>query len=94
MTDLDFDGLVEMAEQAIRNAEDPYETYQSPRLSAEAALRAVLPHVLAVPREALEIIACKRQCLDNLMGNRDVAEAALAWIDKLTENTPLAEKDR
>jgi hypothetical protein len=29
-------------------------------------------------REALEIIAGQRQCLDNLMSNQDVARAALA----------------
>ena len=29
-------------------------------------------------KEALEIIAGKRQCMDNLMGNRDVAIAALS----------------
>lgn len=35
---------------------------------------------LVVAVEALGIIAGKRQCLDNLMGNRDVAEAALKAI--------------
>jgi hypothetical protein len=35
-----------------------------------------------VLKEALEIIAGKRQCLDNLMGNRDVAESALASLDQ------------
>jgi uncharacterized coiled-coil DUF342 family protein len=29
-------------------------------------------------REALEIIAGQRQCIDNLMGNDDIARAALA----------------
>lgn len=32
---------------------------------------------VAIMQEALEIIAGKRQCLDNLMGNKDVALAAL-----------------
>ncbi len=36
----------------------------------------------AVLVEALEIIAGERQCLDNLMGNRDVAHAALALVRK------------
>lgn len=40
---------------------------------AASALRARV----AVMQEALEIIAGKRQCLDNLMGNKDVALAAL-----------------
>jgi len=35
---------------------------------------------LMVAVEALGIIAGKRQCLDNLMSNRDVAEAALKAI--------------
>lgn len=34
-----------------------------------------------VMREALEIIAGKRQCLDNLMSNGDVARAALKETD-------------
>lgn len=37
----------------------------------------VLRARVAVMQEALEIIAGKRQCLDNLMGNKDVALAAL-----------------
>lgn len=37
---------------------------------------------LAVATHALEIIAGKSQCLDNLMGNRDVAEQALSIITK------------
>ena len=37
---------------------------------------------IKVMREALEIIAGLRQCLDNLMGNRDVALEAL----RLTRN--------
>lgn len=36
-------------------------------------------------REALEIIAGKRPCLDNLMGNVDIARAALARIDSLNK---------
>lgn len=35
---------------------------------------------LSIANEALEIVAGKRQCLDNLMGNRDVAEEALRLI--------------
>lgn len=40
---------------------------------------------LRLAREALEIIAGKRQCLDNLMGNADVAHAALDAIAALKE---------
>jgi len=40
-----------------------------------------LVEALQVANEAFEIIAGKRQCLDNLMGNRDVAETALVVID-------------
>jgi Zn-finger domain-containing protein len=36
-------------------------------------------------REALEIIAGYRQCIDNLMGNVDIARAAL--------ESPLSEED-
>jgi len=32
---------------------------------------------VSIATEALEIIAGKRQCIDNLMGNREVAEYAL-----------------
>ena len=39
-----------------------------------------LQEVARRQREALEIIAGKRQCIDNLMGNVDVAEAALALL--------------
>ena len=35
---------------------------------------------LRLAAEALEIISGRRQCLDNLMGNQDVADAALAAI--------------
>ena len=31
-------------------------------------------------REALEIIAGQRQCVDNLMGNADIARAALSEV--------------
>ena len=34
-------------------------------------------HCVSIATEALEIIAGKRQCIDNLMGNREVAEYAL-----------------
>lgn len=44
----------------------------------ERALRA--ERRLSVAVEALEIVAQKRQCLNNLMGNRDVAEEALRLI--------------
>ena len=37
---------------------------------------------LAKAREALEIIAGKRQCVDNLMSNVDVANAALASLSQ------------
>lgn len=40
---------------------------------------------LRIAREAFEIIAGRRQCIDNLMGNIDVAHAALAAIDALKE---------
>lgn len=40
-----------------------------------------LAGALRTAKAACEIIAGKRQCLDNLMGNGDVAEAALAAID-------------
>ena len=62
--------------------------------SLAAAIRALpLPaaqpdprdEALRLAREAMEIIAGKRQCLDNLMGNTDVALAALAAIDALKE---------
>lgn len=47
----------------------------------EAAKRALLAERrLSIATEALEIIAGKRQCLDNLMGSRDVAEDALRRI--------------
>jgi hypothetical protein len=39
-------------------------------------------------REALEILAGKRQCLDNLMGNRDIAEAGLAALVRLEAMPP------
>lgn len=35
---------------------------------------------LSIATQALEIIAGKRQCLDNLMGNRDVADEAMRLI--------------
>ena len=41
---------------------------------------ATLTAALEEARVSLEIIAGKRQCLDNLMGNGDVARAALATI--------------
>lgn len=40
---------------------------------------------LALARQALEIIAGKSQCIDNLMGNGDVAEAALAAMEAADE---------
>lgn len=43
----------------------------------------------ATLKHALEIIAGKSQCLDNLMGNRDVAERALAYLDNAYENVRL-----
>ena len=46
---------------------------------------------LRLAREALEIIAGRRQCIDNLMGNTDVALAALAAIDALRREAPLKE---
>jgi len=54
---------------------------------AEAAERALAEATkrIEVAIEALEIIAQKRQCLDNLMGNRDVAEAALALLSPASE---------
>ena len=32
-------------------------------------------------REALEVIAGQRQCVDNLMGNADIARAALSEVE-------------
>lgn len=43
---------------------------------------AKLERKVMIAKEALEIIAGKRQCLDNLMGNVDVAEAALRSIGR------------
>jgi len=40
-----------------------------------------LRSAVATATEALEIIAQKRQCRDNLMGNKDVALAALAILN-------------
>jgi len=49
--------------------------------AAGASRRALLAERrLSIAVEALEIIAKKRQCLDNLMGNQDVAEDALRLI--------------
>jgi hypothetical protein len=36
-------------------------------------------------RTALEIIAGKRQCLDNLMGNKELAELALAALTRMEQ---------
>lgn len=36
---------------------------------------------VAIAKQALEIIAGKSQCIDNLMGNGDVAEAALKAME-------------
>lgn len=47
-------------------------------LSALAADRDRLAAENARLREALEIVAGKRQCLDNLMSNAEVARAALS----------------
>ena len=46
-------------------------------VNAAATLRA-----LAGERDALEIIANRRQCIDNLLGDKDVARAALAQEPK------------
>ena len=47
-------------------------------LRALAAERDHLAAKVERMREALEIIAGQRQCIDNLMGNDDIARAALA----------------
>jgi len=68
MTDLDFDGLVEMGARAAYedDAGDPrgvpweelWDPVKAPyREDARAILSAVLPHVLAGPREALGPLA-------------------------------------
>jgi hypothetical protein len=43
--------------------------------------------VIAALREALEIIAGRRQCLDNLMSNVAIAEAALGTIEQIAGET-------
>lgn len=40
---------------------------------------------VAIAKQALEIIAGKSQCIDNLMGNGDVAESALAAMEAADE---------
>lgn len=40
---------------------------------------------VAIAKQALKIIAGKSQCIDNLMGNGDVAEAALAAMEATDE---------
>ena len=40
---------------------------------------------VALAKQALKIIAGKSQCIDNLMGNGDVAEAALAAMEATDE---------
>lgn len=40
---------------------------------------------VAIAKQALEIIAGKSQCIDNLMGNGDVAEATLAAMEATDE---------
>ena len=42
---------------------------------------------LAIAIEALLVIACQRQCPDNLMGQQDVAEDALRRIATRAEHT-------
>jgi len=39
-----------------------------------------LEYKLAIATNALEIIACQRQCVDNMMSNYDVAKEALNMI--------------
>ena len=61
-------------------------------------MRAIIAHVrelearaekaeakVAIAKQALEIIAGKSQCIDNLMGNGDVAESALAAMEAADE---------
>jgi hypothetical protein len=50
------------------------------RVAKAEADRDRLRAALAVAVQALEIIVGERQCLDNLMGNRDVGFAALTAI--------------
>ena len=58
------------AEMTTRQKAQAAEKYELLRLREEKALLV----------EALEIIAGKRQCADNLMGNREIARAALAKV--------------
>ena len=61
-------------------------------------MRAIIAHIrelearaekaeakVAIAKQALEIIAGKSQCIDNLMGNGDVAESALAAMEAADE---------
>ena len=40
---------------------------------------------VSIAKQALEIIAGKSQCIDNLMGNGDVAESTLTAMDATDE---------
>jgi hypothetical protein len=54
------------------------ETAPPQSIERTAATRYIRADVVEELVEALEIIAGERQCIDNLMGNQDVAIAALA----------------
>lgn len=64
------------------NAAEDARIHEQHRASVAEARAAALEAQNGTLREALEIIAGRRQCLDNLMGNRDVAEAALLTAAK------------
>lgn len=86
MTDLDFDGLVEMvAKASCDHAGIDFAYYSEPeKRRGRAILRAVLPHVLAGPREALKVAAPIIAGSGASEARRKVY-AELARIDKLTE---------
>lgn len=65
--------------ESLFKAESNRDDWRDRAETAEAEL-AALRTAVEVAREALEIIAGKRQCRDNLMGNRDVAEQALTFL--------------
>jgi hypothetical protein len=64
------------------------------RIKTEAKLAEVrterdgLAAQIQIAREALEIVAGKRQCIDNLMGNQEVAQAALALLPSQPKEPP------
>lgn len=80
----DYDLLMQSRPERLRNADGFAAADEIMRLRDLVDLRTQqLFDVCAVATEGFEIVAGKRQCVDNLMGHADVAEYALRLINAL-----------